>query len=828
MVQALSIKRKKGSDDPGSYESLRRAGIELAQQFSGNVWTDYNLHDPGVTILEQLCYALTDLIYRADLDVAAYLTRPDGTIDFEQLALHHPSAIFPCRPTTSADYRKALLDGVVELDNLWITAMAPQERGAVGCRGLYRILLKLDDECEQSDATAVIDKVRRLYGELRNLGEDVAVIAVATTEACELHAEIEVTGARPAADLLAEIYFYCSQRMVGGGGGVSYDRALAEGEPLEHVFEGPLTQRGWYREASVNEPSGEISLAALFAVVKSIEGVDHIRRLCLEKAGHLHYESLVPTSDAAVLTLLVPRRAAQVRVELLHNGRKIEVAIDDLRSKFDELNFTHHSASYGRQGLEQLCALPRGNAVPLRDYYSVLNSFPVVYGVGPQGISSSAPPEVGASVRQLQACLQIFDQIMANYLANLDSVKELFSCGNHPPRSYHDQRLEEPAIVGFERIQQSCDNYYDRKSRLLDYLLALYGETLAPELWQHEHYYSDPSRVAEAVVARKLSYLKAVVTLGRDRAAAFDYHRPVDQSVNVSGLQHRVCLQLGFVQPPGASLTSAILQQETQLLPHARYLQQRVESDAPRLLEMATLEAARRAALVALPELALALQLGLHTVPVSSSASRLLHNTLLSEQVLREGIVIDNYRVERVNDGEEYALWLQIDAQYCWYLGVYNDATATVQAALALRHRFLQLNRESEGLHLVEHILLRPGGNVWRETIGLPAEEDFYSCRVSLLFPAWSTRCYDTSFRVVAEETVALNLPAHLYAEFYWLEFQTMCEFEILHQNWLQLQQHEERSEQALDDAAVAMVRFLHENRPSSQHSVVRSHVNRG
>ncbi|TPW09268.1 MAG: hypothetical protein FD130_2595, partial [Halothiobacillaceae bacterium] len=105
---------------------------------------------------------------------------------------------------------------------------------------------------------------------------------------------------------------------------------------------------------------------------------------------------------------------------------------------------------------------------------------------------------------------------------------------------------------------------------------------------------------------------------------------------------------------------------------------------------------------------------------------------------------------------------------------------------------------------------------------------DFYSCRVTLLFPAWSARCYDPTFRVVAEETVTINLPAHLYAEFYWLEFQTMCEFEILHQNWLQLQQHGERSEQALDDAAVAIVRFLHENRPSSQHNVARTYVNRG
>ena len=51
------------------YDSLLRDGISLIQKFSGNKWTDYNFHDPGITILEQLCYALTDLGYRSNFKV---------------------------------------------------------------------------------------------------------------------------------------------------------------------------------------------------------------------------------------------------------------------------------------------------------------------------------------------------------------------------------------------------------------------------------------------------------------------------------------------------------------------------------------------------------------------------------------------------------------------------------------------------------------------------------------------------------------------------------------------------------------------------------------
>ncbi|MCB1830017.1 MAG: hypothetical protein KDI35_07820, partial [Gammaproteobacteria bacterium] len=86
--------------DELSFAALRRLGIACAQEFAGENWSDFNVHDPGVTILEQICYALTDLVYRSEFDVADHLTSPDGEIDFARLALELPERIFPCRPAT--------------------------------------------------------------------------------------------------------------------------------------------------------------------------------------------------------------------------------------------------------------------------------------------------------------------------------------------------------------------------------------------------------------------------------------------------------------------------------------------------------------------------------------------------------------------------------------------------------------------------------------------------------------------------------------------------------------------------------------------------------
>ena len=73
-----------GTDPDGlDFATLRKEGISRIQDLCGEVWTDYNLHDPGVTILEQLCYGLTDLSYRSGFAVEDYLTNEKNTIDYQ-------------------------------------------------------------------------------------------------------------------------------------------------------------------------------------------------------------------------------------------------------------------------------------------------------------------------------------------------------------------------------------------------------------------------------------------------------------------------------------------------------------------------------------------------------------------------------------------------------------------------------------------------------------------------------------------------------------------------------------------------------------------------
>jgi hypothetical protein len=87
MLNRPTINRSTAPGGAANFAILRQEGVQLLQELSGGTWTDYNLHDPGVTVLEQLCYALTDLIYRTGFDPQDYLVGEDGTIDFDEGAL---------------------------------------------------------------------------------------------------------------------------------------------------------------------------------------------------------------------------------------------------------------------------------------------------------------------------------------------------------------------------------------------------------------------------------------------------------------------------------------------------------------------------------------------------------------------------------------------------------------------------------------------------------------------------------------------------------------------------------------------------------------------
>ena len=87
MAESLTISNVPLEHPGMDYALLRQEGIKIIEKLAGSRWTDYNTHDPGITILEALCYAITDLSYRLSFEMEDLLAYPASEADSPPLFL---------------------------------------------------------------------------------------------------------------------------------------------------------------------------------------------------------------------------------------------------------------------------------------------------------------------------------------------------------------------------------------------------------------------------------------------------------------------------------------------------------------------------------------------------------------------------------------------------------------------------------------------------------------------------------------------------------------------------------------------------------------------
>ena len=111
MSESITISKKTPESKSQQYDFLREEGLKYIQKVAGKIWTDYNIHDPGVTILEVLAYAITELGYRASYNIEDLLENDPENKDAADIRNFFTAReILPNCPVTINDYRKLLID----------------------------------------------------------------------------------------------------------------------------------------------------------------------------------------------------------------------------------------------------------------------------------------------------------------------------------------------------------------------------------------------------------------------------------------------------------------------------------------------------------------------------------------------------------------------------------------------------------------------------------------------------------------------------------------------------------------------------------------------
>lgn len=822
MIDNAHMERKKGRD-PLSAEALKQEGLEALQAASGNLWTDFNLHDPGVTILEQLCYALTDLIYRSGFDPAEILSAPSGAIDYKNLALSPPEEIYPSQAITINDYRKIIFDAIPEIDYVWMRSDTDRDGPS---QGLYAIYVKINEVLASSDGLArqaeVVEKVKKIYTAHRNLCEDLQSVSIVPHRYYSLHGTIEIDGAKALPDLLAELYFRCSRIVTPVIPFQSYDHALRE-KRLETLFTGPITPHVYVDEADLEEENTSATLADIIKAISPIEGVRHITSLWFEddqgnKTDAISYDP----SLAFVPCLKIPRDKTEVGIKLVKNGREYSVSIKETWTEYLRRFADDQAKRKSQPHLAEMIPLPQGTSRNFSEYHSIQNDFPAIYGIHAYGVPQSEPERRKAQAKQLKAYLLPFEQVMANFLENVQAIPKLFSLDPQLDRTYFSQYLDNRSVPHIEdvyrgprdqiasllaRILKQYDNFFDRRNRVLDYLLGLYGEAFNQNSLHHMNHDDAPSALFQETLQNKINLLKHRVEISRDRAGAFNYQEVSWNTENTAGLKKKVSILLGIRYVQNRSLIDTFIEKGLEVLSDDEYKAAREGTLALEYVDLPDIQDRQGPLFMDIP---LRKSLQADEGQLIEQIVFLRHNSL-SGSILRKGIHLDRYRVGSTGAGKRFQLVFRANDDDRWeFMGSFPSMEEAVAKANELRQFLIKLNVESEGMHLLEHLLLKGVGDTKHKNI----PDDFYAFKMSVIFPAWTARFHDKAFRLLAEETVRLNAPAHLYITFYWLDFKSMNAFEVLYKQWLDRKWMAQKIEndqniQAQNETAKPLIDFL-------------------
>jgi hypothetical protein len=551
------------------YAFLRQAGIRHLERMAGRLWTDFNAHDPGITILEQLCYAITDLGYRIDYDLKDLLA--GGAAD-PYRSLYSPAEILTTNPVTLADLRKVAID-VEGVKNAWIEPVetlppalyydasdqalyleAASQRALVSPQGIYRVLIEADGTRADLD---LAQAVRQRLRASRNLGEVFEAPTILRPQPIAVAAQVEVGPIDDPDRLLAQIYHALARFISPCIRFYTLDEMLERGKRIDEIMDGPPLIHGFIDTDELERFDRKRGLRAsdLIQEIMGMAGVSAVNTISLSDGGdpeawYLDLSRAGSQNSAPVLDInasLFPMPS----IQLVRNGVAVRSDSGRVKAIFDGLQRANQYPPLPEA--QRDIRLPPGRDRSVGRYYSIQHQFPAAYGIGELGLPASAPAPRQAQARQLKAYLLFFDQLLANYFAQLANAKELFSFDSPHSHTYFAQLIDD-ARLGLDdiwvndrdtraaQLQSLAEGSgTGRKNHFLNHLLARFAEEFTD---YSLHVFAQVA--AEELIEAKSAFLRDYRELGADRSRAFDQTLPAWGTANVSGLEKRISRKLGL------------------------------------------------------------------------------------------------------------------------------------------------------------------------------------------------------------------------------------------------------------------------------------------
>lgn len=738
------------------YSLLQKRTLDELQHLSGEVWTDFNPHDPGVTTADVANYALTEVDYKLGFRLQDYLTDPKGNFDPEQYGLFLPEEVYPTAPVTADDYRKLLLAEIPQLDNVDVVVHDKSQ-------GTYDIKLYLSPFFKSSEE--IVRQVRKSYHAHRNLCENLNEISFPQLTELDFHSELEIKPGMDATSIVVQIYWNIIYYLSGSIRMEYQDIHLRSELSMEEWMDGTNT------DFRVIIPKQSETEQELYNLLMQTEGVKSFKTCYLikrndkrtsGKSGKDKPETISDFKEG--YSIFIPKYQHELNVKVRIEGTEMPVNMERFIEELQALYFSEKSNRLNREVKDEKSDFSK-SLIPLSMYRDVCNhrsivkDYPECYHIEMNKECS----EDGLIPGAFETYLKLYDWIIERGLNELRHLKDLLSIMPDTVVSSTMDIFSEGMPEGDKPLSLYHRKVRGLKNRYLDFLDHLYGVDSNPAWMKDLSYYGE---TGEEIIKRRLNFLRHVADLTRTRAKAWNIYGERSEE-NISTLKAYISLLLGLNTDENISIGNILPSHNLILLGNkeeSKKVRDRLNS---MLIDEKMLDAANIESIpLELPDMSE--EEKLQMFQIIRHELMIFNTNLISGGLFRTGINLDNYKTVNL-DRNEFLLAFWNEEDSCWLnMGRANSRATLRKWANVLCYYLRELNQQCEAFYVVEHHLF------------IPAEP----FKISLVLPDWTARFHSSRFKEIFRQLVEELLPAHINCVFYWLDVSHMQYFENSYQDW--------------------------------------------
>ena len=755
-------------------EGVRNAWLEPSKDYEVPLWMNYNnfernekndcsCEDEECTI----CYgklqldALTPAQFEENKEEAK--TGIDTkTAELENLNQQLSDEIDALEAASEGDIPEEVLEEIDKLDHQisknrstidqltqdrsWIENAFFIPSKIVELEGLYNVMVEYEENVIDEDTREEVrQKVQERLYRHRNLGEDFLSINAIEYEDFGITASIALENDADLDIILAKVYFTIYKYFTPSIPFYTIDQMMEKGMSIDEIFEGPALRHGFIDSEELEATSlfRDIRLSDIINEITDIPGIKAITFLHLPFFGFDTHDFDSRYFNKWVNKLKGERKLARIRPELssvlfckerefisYNAGTSTDRRPERMLKLFKDLKILERK--YKLSGTPLDLPIPTGEYMNLEGYYPVTDTLPMCYGISERaGLPAAADEKRQTQALQLRGYLLFFEQLLADYLVQLNHLRDLFSFDPSVERTYFTKAITqvynlkdliidhndhgsdhwEEILNDFtnviEHLIETPEEFSVRRNTFLNHMLARFGEDLSE--YEKISRWLTPYKVEERLAQDKTKILAdgEYYRISTQRGKGYNYAiQDYWNTANVSGTERRVSRLLGFRNAKRRSL-----------VPEFICIEPVMETDGKKTTEIQK-ENKKGQPLNLIrfidPD-------NKKTLLVSIEVAEGCCTDKLLEEILK---YIDQKELFHFNDHLKqrarksagkigkfsYELWDSTDEDYAITLAKseqYSKSKERKKAFDRLQELIWEMNN-NEGFHLIEHLLLRP------------------------------------------------------------------------------------------------------------------------